>query len=388
MGFDKLRLLSSAMLWLAAGAIAALASGSSRAWVAAFVALFAGVAIAWPLVRLRAVVAPATLPPAQPDVQRLSVLQAQIEHLPVAAWVQTKEMLQPLTSRARRLAASDGLRDPDSLKQLLVGSEHDGPIVLDTERGSERWRLQRQSLAIDGQAHTMIVLMPLEHELESESLEAWQQLLRVLTHEIMNSLTPIKSLSETASELLSEPASEPQLRTALDAISRRAESLSTFVSNYRRVSQLPAPTRAPLDLIALFNRLEQAVRPAWTMRGGDATFEVASPSVRLMADEGQLEQVLLALIKNAEQATAEQAAPQLWIRAHQSRGGRLHVSVRDNGPGVPVGLERQIFLPFFSTREGGQGIGLAVVRQLMFGMRGRVRHVRSMEGGAMFVLIF
>ncbi len=107
-----------------------------------------------------------------------------------------------------------------------------------------------------------------------------------------------------------------------------------------------------------------------------------------MADEGQLEQVLLALIRNAEQATVDQRAPQLWLQARQSRSGRLHISVRDNGPGVPVGLERQIFLPFFSTREGGQGIGLTVVRQLMFGMRGRVRHVRSIEGGATFVLIF
>jgi C4-dicarboxylate-specific signal transduction histidine kinase len=231
-------------------------------------------------------------------------------------------------------------------------------------------------------------LIPLERELESESLQAWQQLLRVLTHEIMNSLTPIKSLSETAASLLNERGSEPELRTALDAISRRADSLSGFVNNYRRVSQWPPPTLAPVDLVALFQRMRQAIGPTWTARGGAATFEVASPSLRLMADAGQLEQVLLALIKNAEQATSDRDAPQLWVEARQSRSGRLHISVRDNGPGVPPGLERQIFLPFFSAREGGQGIGLTVVRQLMFGMRGRVRHVRSMEGGATFVLIF
>jgi C4-dicarboxylate-specific signal transduction histidine kinase len=388
MGFEKLRLLGSALLWLAAGAVAASASSSSRTWVGALVLLAFGFAIAWPLVRPRSLSLALPEPASQPDTQRLATLQSQLEHLPVAAWVQTNAMLQPLTNRARRLAASDGIRDPDALKQLLIASEHNGPVVLDTERGSERWRLQRRSLAIDGQAQTLIVLMPLEHELESESLEAWQQLLRVLTHEIMNSLTPIKSLSETASNLLTEPDSEPQLRTALDAISRRAESLSAFVNNYRRVSQLPAPNPAPVDLVALFKRMEQAVVPAWAARGGGATFEMASPSLRLMADEGQLEQVLLALINNAEHATADQLTPQLWVQARQSRAGRLHISVRDNGPGVPVGMERQIFLPFFSTREDGQGIGLTVVRQLMFGMRGRVRHARSMEGGAMFVLIF
>ena len=97
---------------------------------------------------------------------------------------------------------------------------------------------------------------------------------------------------------------------------------------------------------------------------------------------------LLALLRNAEQATAEHGEPQLWVQARPGRGGRLLISVRDNGPGVPAGLERQIFLPFFSAREGGQGIGLTVVRQLVHGMGGRVRHVRPLEGGAGFVLSF
>ena len=138
----------------------------------------------------------------------------------------------------------------------------------------------------------------------------------------------------------------------------------------------------------LFKRLQQAVAPAWTLRGGEAAFDLASPSLRLLADEGQLEQALLALLHNAEQATADLVTPRLWVRAHQGRGGRLQISVRDNGSGVPAGLERQIFLPFFSTREGGQGIGLTVVRQLMYGMGGRVRYVRPLESGAAFVVIF
>jgi C4-dicarboxylate-specific signal transduction histidine kinase len=92
--------------------------------------------------------------------------------------------------------------------------------------------------------------------------------------------------------------------------------------------------------------------------------------------------------QNAEQATASLATPRLWVQARQGRGGRLQITVRDNGPGVPAGLERRIFLPFFSAREGGQGIGLTVVRQLVYGMGGRVRHVRPLEGGAAFVLSF
>ncbi|MFZ2987553.1 sensor histidine kinase, partial [Ideonella sp.] len=260
--------------------------------------------------------------------------------------------------------------------------------LLDTERGSERWQLQRQPLAIDGEAQTLLALVPLESELEAESLLAWRQLVQVLTHEIMNSLTPIKSLSQTAEDLLGEPDSEADLRSALQAIAQRAEGLAGFVATYRRVSQWPAPVLAPVDLQTLFRRLQLAVAPSWAARGGEALFELNAPSLRLQADEGQLEQALLALLTNAEQATADTPVPRLWLQARQGRGGRLQISVRDNGPGVPPGMERQIFLPFFSAREGGQGIGLTVVRQLVHGMGGRVRHVRPIDGGAAFVLSF
>nr|WP_298728084.1 ATP-binding protein [uncultured Steroidobacter sp.] len=361
---------------------------SARSWTTASVLVLGALAVLWPLARARVSASPILEAPPNPDARRLSTLQAQLEHLPVAAWLQTDNTFEPLTSRARRLTAPGGVRDREVLYQLLRSSERNGPVSLDTERGWERWQLQRQALAVEGKNQVLFALTPLEQELESESLQAWQQLLRVLTHEIMNSLTPIKSLSETASDLLSEPDNEQDLRTALDAIARRADSLSSFVNNYRKVSQWPEPTLAPIDLSALFKRLQQAVGQRWAARGGNAHFELSSPGLRLMADEGQLEQVLLALVHNAEQATAHCPEPTVWVQARQTRGGRLQISVRDNGPGVAAGLERQIFLPFFSTREGGQGIGLTVVRQLMFGMGGRVRHVRPIEKGAMFVLSF
>lgn len=389
MASEKMRLFLGALLWLAAGATAALAGPSARIWVGAGLLLLVGIGVVWPLARTRAPAVPSSESPPTQDARRLAMLQAQLEHLPVAAWLKLDQRtLQPLSSRARRLAAPGGVRNYETLNQLLCTSEYSGAVLLDTERGIERWQLQRQTLAMDGQEQALLVLMPLEQELESESMRAWQQLLHVLTHEIMNSLTPIKSLSLTAQSLLDEPEGAADLRTALDAIARRSEHLSSFVTNYRKVSQWPAPAMAPVDLQGLFNRLQQAVGRAWSTRGGEATFELTSPSLRLLADDGQLEQVLLALIQNAEQATAEQPAPRLWVQGRQSRGGRLQIIVRDNGPGVPAGLERQIFLPFFSAREGGNGIGLTVVRQLMYGMGGRVRHVRPLERGAAFVLSF
>jgi C4-dicarboxylate-specific signal transduction histidine kinase len=397
MGSRWARLLLAALACFLAGALAATAGTSARSWVAVAVLLFVGVgaslSAAWPLHRAPRAAEPAPEPPVSAgDGRRLAVLQAQIEHLPVAAWLQVDQALLPLSNRARRLSAPGGVCDPAALRQQLCSAQHSAPIVLETERGSERWMLRRQTLALEGQAQTLLVLVPLENELESESLQAWRQLVQILTHEIMNSLTPIRSLSQSALTLLEEPASADDLHTALDAISRRAESLSGFVSTYRRVAQWPAPTMAPVDLRNLFARLQQAIAPSWIARGGEASFELAAPGLLLLADEGQLEQALLALLHNAEQATennaAGSAAPRLWVQARQGRGGRLQISVRDNGPGVLVGQEQNIFLPFFSTREDGQGIGLTVVRQLVHGMGGRVRHVRPLEGGAAFVLSF
>ena len=393
MGSDRLRLLGAAALWAGAGAFAQAASPTARGWLPVLLLAAAGAALAWPLAqrRPRPVARNAPVPePARPeDAERLHVLQALLEHLPVAAWSLLDQALQPITSRAHRLAAPGAVRDKAALLDLLRHSTRSGPVQLDTERGSERWQLYRQTLALNGQELALLALVPLESELESASLLAWHQLVQVLTHEIMNSLTPIKSLSQTALMLLDEPdRAEADLRTALQGIGLRAEGLTRFVTTYRQVSLWPAPVMAPVDLQALFNRLQQSVGLAWVERGGSAVFELATPGLRLQADEAQLEQALLALLRNAEQATEGQPAPRLWLQARTGRGGRLHISVRDNGPGVPAGMERQIFLPFFSAREGGQGIGLTVVRQLVHGMGGRVRHVRPLEGGAGFVLSF
>ena len=144
---------------------------------------------------------------------------------------------------------------------------------------------------------------------------------------------------------------------------------------------------APVDVQALFGRLQQAMALASAARGGVVSFDLADPGLRLQADEAHLEQALLALLRNAEQATDGLPSPRLWVQAHIGRGGCLHISVRDNGPGVPEGLEHHFFLPFFSAREGGQGLGLTVVRQLIHAMGGRARHVRPL-GGTAFVLSF
>jgi signal transduction histidine kinase len=318
MAFERQRLLGAAVAWAAAGACGHAAEPSARGWLPVLLLAAAGLTLAWPLARrspASVAVGPAAPEPARPaDAARLQALQAWLDHLPVAAWVVAAHAATPLTSRAHRLCAPGGVRDKAALLELLRQATHIGPVQLDTERGSERWQLFRQALALAGQEQALLVLVPLESELERASLLAWHQLVQVLAHEIMNSLTPIKSLSQTALMLLDEPgAVEADLRTALQGIGARAEGLTRFVTTYRQVSLWPAPRMAPVDLQALFMRLQQAVAPAWAARHGSVVFELAAPSLRLQADEAHLEQALLALLRNAEQATEGLPTPRLWV---------------------------------------------------------------------------
>ncbi|MCV2369791.1 sensor histidine kinase [Roseateles oligotrophus] len=338
--------------------------------------------------------------------QRMLRNEALLEHAPVALWHQSAQgRVLPLNNAARRLVAPGGATDSaDLLARLAQPREQSAGHSLfsfESERGSERCLLAGRDLVLGQVPERLLALMPIESELEAETLKAWRQLVHVLTHEIMNSLTPISSLSRTARELLAEQggADSPEqqdLTLAMDTIARRADSLASFVGNYRRVSELPEPKLEPVRLSELFARLEALTSGDWAARGGAAVFAVEPASLTLMADAGQLEQALLNLIKNAAQACAGQAKPRLHVTARLVRGGRLSIEVRDNGPGVPAGLENDIFLPFFSTKplakpgaaEGGQGIGLAVVRNLVHGMGGSVRHVKPVSGGAAFVLSF
>ncbi|MEP6506417.1 MAG: ATP-binding protein, partial [Betaproteobacteria bacterium] len=346
-------------------------------------------------------------PPPRVDSARLALVEAQLDQAPVALWWLTAGQVAPLNNAARRLVAPGGAADAAQLLAQL-GEAGAAPqrrlLTLDSERGRERFLVAGRTLLVEGAESRLLAQMPVESELEAETLKAWRQLVHVLTHEIMNSLTPIASLSRTAHELLDErraraatddprvraldTAVDDDLAVALKAIARRAEALATFVADYRRVSDWPEPRLAAVELAPLFARLERLVGADWQLRGGLARFDVQPATLTLMADAGQLEQALLNLLHNAAQATAATPEPEVLVTARLIRGGRLAIAVRDNGPGVPHGIEQDIFMPFFTTREHGSGIGLAVVRNLVQGMGGSLRHVKPASGGASFVLSF
>jgi signal transduction histidine kinase len=405
--------VAAAMVLALAAADAVRAQESPRELVLCAIAALCALGLAAMALRQLAVAPPATEdgggfgPSPRQGAAHLALLESQLDQAPVALWWLTQGQVAPLNNAARRLVAPGGAANADDLLAQLKDSAaapQRQVLTLASERGPERFLLASRTLLVDGAESRLLVQMPIESELEAETLKAWRQLVHVLTHEIMNSLTPIASLSRTAHELLDErrargasdaarrqapdAAVDDDLAVALEAIARRAEALASFVADYRRVSDWPEPQLAAVELAPLFARLERLVAADWRLRGGAARFDVQPATLTLMADAGQLEQALLNLLHNAAQATAATSDPQVSVTARLVRGGRLAIAVRDNGPGVPHGIEQDIFMPFFTTREHGTGIGLAVVRNLVQGMGGSLRHVKPASGGASFVLSF
>lgn len=368
-------------------------------------AVLPGAGAAWAIAGLRTEsaridgAAPSGLPlELQALIDNALSLEARLEHAPIALFRidQGAGQVAPLNGNARRLVAPGRASDPDNLYSQLRAQPVDqrSMIGFDTERGVERALVSVSALTVHGRSQRLAALMPVETELEAEALNAWRQLVHVLTHEIMNSLTPVASLSRTAYDLLDElkssmPAdASADLVVALDAISRRADSLVAFVGSYRSLSNLPAARAERLRMNDVFERVSVLVAPAWRARGGRARFSVEPASLELMADAGQLEQALINLIKNAFEATADLPGAEVEVSAHLGRGGRMRIEVGDNGPGVPDDLIPHIFTPFFSTKKQGGGIGLAMVRQLIHGNGGTVRYAKSVRTGARFVITF
>jgi signal transduction histidine kinase len=335
-------------------------------------------------------------------VDNALALEARLEHAPIALFGIDGEggagAVQPLNANARKLVAPGRASDPADLYRQLAAQPGAQRALLqfETERGTERALATVSALTVQGRPQRLAALMPVESELEAEALNAWRQLVRVLTHEIMNSLTPVASLSRTAREMVADvnvPGDEDadgetmrDVLTALDAISRRADSLVDFVASYRSLSNLPAARPERINVGALFERLAALVGPAWRARGGAVDFVVEPASLELMADPGQLEQALINLLKNAFEACADGGRAR--VTARLARGARLRIDVADDGPGVPDTLAAHIFTPFFTTKKQGGGIGLAMVRQLVHGNGGTVRYARGMGRGARFIITF
>ncbi len=230
-----------------------------------------------------------------------------------------------------------------------------------------RFEVRRRMFREVGLPHTLVMVSDLSRALREEERRAWQRLIRVVGHEINNSLTPIKSLAGTLQDMLSRPTTDSQLPQAatswevlegLSLIGDRAASLSRFVATYSQLARLPLPSKQPISLNALLQRL--VTLEAFTGAGIVAPFEMT-----IEADAGQLEQALINLLKNAVESAGDPRAVEVELARTRNA---LSVEIRDAGAGIAN--PDNLFVPFFTTKPGGSGIGLALSRQIIEGHGG------------------
>ncbi|HKV52445.1 MAG TPA: ATP-binding protein [Gemmatimonadaceae bacterium] len=272
--------------------------------------------------------------------------------------------------RALRLVNGGGERLLDQPAERLLGrtsaalglaeclrGDDERTVDIDFPGGRGKWQLRRGSFRQDGRPHQLVVLSDLSRVLREEERQAWQRLIRVLGHEINNSLAPIKSIAASLRDLLARPTLPSDWRDdvggGLTVIAGRSESLGRFMSAYALLARLPNPKPQPMDVGQWVDRVAH-LETRLPVR------VVAGPATIISADADQLEQVLINLVRNAADASLETHGGVAvgWMR----NGGALDVWVRDDGLGLPD--TTNLFVPFFTTKPNGSGIGLALSRQI------------------------
>jgi signal transduction histidine kinase len=215
---------------------------------------------------------------------------------------------------------------------------------------------------MQGKVERLYSLENLSGELTAREASAWRNLIRVLTHEIMNTLTPITSLAQTAVSMLDNPGATEDIRSAVETIARRSDGLTAFVSRYRELLRVPVPVPADVNVIAA---LQGVVLLLQDMLDGCAVvIDVVPRSLEVRADPQLLDQVLLNLVRNAVDAMSARPQPQLRLDGRLA-AGRVIIGITDNGNGIDEHARDQIFVPFFTTKRDGSGIGLSLSRQIM-----------------------
>jgi signal transduction histidine kinase len=234
----------------------------------------------------------------------------------------------------------------------------------------------------------------IQSELEEQEMEAWQKLIRVLTHEIMNSITPISSLASTVRGMIPEQGGEEDSETlsdvhmALETIESRSQGLLHFVETYRELTRIPKPDFKIFAVSELFSHIVQLMNTDLEEKNIVLQVAIAPETLELTADPDLVEQVLINLLRNASQALTGRENARIDLTAQLDRRGRVVIRVRDNGPGILAEVQERIFIPFFTTKREGSGIGLSLSRQIMRVHRGTISVQSELNKKTVFTLRF
>ncbi len=269
-------------------------------------------------------------------------------------------------------------------------------ISLDTKKNKTKSLISTARFQIDKEEFRLIVLQNIDNTLNQNQSEAWNKLLHIMTHEIMNSIAPISSLAETLQTEIKlniedskkHPLDTNDLYLSINSIQRRSEGLMNFSKSYRGLNKITTIHARKVYVKELFDGIYTLLKSSLKSKGIDLQFKMDDQKLQINMDTVLIEQVLINLIKNSVDACTETTQPKITITAKESNEGHTIIKVIDNGKGIPDELIDQIFIPFFSSKKTGSGIGLSLCQQIMFLHKGQIQ-VNSIENsGTVIRLIF
>ena len=327
------------------------------------------------------------------DIQA-GYLETVVRHIPVPFIAARSDgSLSLVNNPARRLTGLPALRHLDQLAELdpqlptlMQGIEPGSQQLLQTRLRDvpAELRVSVSEIRMSGETERLYSIENLSGELTARESSAWRNLIRVLTHEIMNTLTPVTSLAQTTVTMLNETEATDDIREAVTTIARRSEGLMNFVSRYRELLKVPQPEPEAVKVLDALNSVTTLM--ANELGGVLLDIDVVPESLEVYADRQLLDQVLINLVRNAADATRDIDSPEMRLSAKLDFG-RVIIRITDNGPGIPEETVDQIFVPFFTTKRTGSGIGLSLSRQIMTAHCGEIV-VESGADGTTASLLF
>jgi nitrogen fixation/metabolism regulation signal transduction histidine kinase len=288
-------------------------------------------------------------------------------------------------------------RDDNLYKTVLALRSGENKVVtIFRDNNQVKFLLSATAFQTEGKVFKLIAFQNVSEALDETEAKAWQKLLSVMTHEIMNSVAPISSLAETLKNRLqhsirdinSKPSGLDDLELGIDTIKRRSEGLLKFAETYRNLNKITTPNLKQVYVRDLFENLHHLMQPTLAQKRIEMEIVLKDPSLDLKVDTNLVEQVLINLLVNAIEAVKDKPEPRIVLSSHTLPNNKVVIKVTDNGSGMPAELLDKIFVPFFSTRKNGSGIGLSLCKQIMLLHKGNIQ-VHSVEGtGTAFSLQF
>ncbi len=339
-------------------------------------------------------------------------LQTVIQHIGIALIAYSKDgKVELINNATKKLFQVRSLNNVQALKDFspalvekLLSINHGENTLIRVQEKEEL--LQLAIYATEFKIHNRTILLTsiknIQDELEEKEMESWQKLIRVLTHEIMNSITPISSLSSTITLILKDLASNlkgkdipdedvetiHEVQGALETIHKRTDGLMHFVNTYRNLTKIPTPAFSIFPISHLLTNIKGLLTEELKSKSVECNIQIEPESLELSADEKLIEQVIINLVQNAIQALDGRDGAKITLKAFLNKRGRITIQVIDNGQGILPDVLDKIFIPFFTTKPQGSGIGLSLSKQILRLHGGNITAYSEVEEETKFTLTF